>query len=115
MLQVVSRKASVRWRSRSRSAGVRGLLRGPRLVGLDSGGGIRTRDLRVMRAFKGVRKTLICRALVILDDVTRGRICALLDVWETNYEVVADQRAAHPARLRRPGFGERLLRRPSAL
>ena len=51
-----------------------GLFAALRLVGRDSGGGIRTRDLRVMRGFKKVRKRVICRAFVILHDVTRGQI-----------------------------------------
>lgn len=36
---------------------------------LASGGGIRTRDLRVMSGFKGIRQVLICRAFVILGQV----------------------------------------------
>src|SRR5207245_10642523 len=42
-------KATLRWPSRSRSAGLQGSCKSYALVGLDSGGGIRTRDLRVMR------------------------------------------------------------------
>src|SRR5215469_5663249 len=41
-------RAAFRRPSRSRSAGVQVLSRVLRLVGRDSGGGIRTRDLRVM-------------------------------------------------------------------
>jgi hypothetical protein len=39
------------------------------LVGRDSGGGIRTRDLRVMRGFEGFSYLTICRAFVILSEV----------------------------------------------
>ena len=45
-----------------------GLLQALRLVGRDSGGGIRTRDLRVMRGFKAVRYSAICRAFLILGE-----------------------------------------------
>jgi hypothetical protein len=41
-------KATLRWPSRSQSAGLQGSCKSYALVGLDSGGGIRTRDLRVM-------------------------------------------------------------------
>src|SRR3981189_2942724 len=41
-------KATLRWPSRSQSACLQGSYKSYALVGLDSGGGIRTRDLRVM-------------------------------------------------------------------
>ena len=60
--------------SRSRSAGLQGSCKSYALVGLDSGGGIRTRDLRVMRSFKGMSYLLICRDFLILSELVRGSI-----------------------------------------
>ena len=44
-------------------------LRSFALVGLDSGAGFETRDLRVMRRLTGVKWTPIYKAFVILDQV----------------------------------------------
>jgi hypothetical protein len=41
-------------------------------VFISSGGGIRTRDLRVMRGFRGLSYTVICRDFLILSEVAGG-------------------------------------------
>jgi hypothetical protein len=63
--------ASAVWSADLSVGGVRGFA-GSRLVGRDSGGRIRTRDLRVMRGFDGVSYLPFCRAFVILDEAESG-------------------------------------------